>query len=420
MAMRYSRSALLSMRNWWKKQPQNIKPMLPTDWNACKAAGILKQTRGKRGGSCNRLTNSIQVLDSRRRQINIPVVKSTRNQVSANHWNLLNIQIDTLFFSSIQDLSVANTSSPGRPQFVPSILLSNAMSLAPKIDEIAYTLNSTNTDIAFFSETWLKETVSDDPIKIKGYQLFRRDRKNRAHGGVCLYAKNSIQCKILPDLHSDNHEILWVELRPNRLPRGFSNIIAAVIYHPPDADNAAKRDYLRSSLTTVDSKYPNSVTILAGDFNKLDFTSTAKSFQLKPIIDFPTSGANTLDQIFTNIAEYYSSPLSEPPFGLSDHLTVTVSPGIREKLSKPKLKVIKTRDKRPRKIASVGRFLLQVPWSDLFLPDQSCEDKLSILTEIVNYGLDTIMPERSVRVHETDRPWMNSQLKALIARRQKE
>ena len=29
------------------------------------------------------------------------------------------------------------------------------------------------------------------------------------------------------------------------------------------------------------------------------------------------------------------------------------------------------------------------------------------------------MPERSVRVHETDRPWMKSQLKALIARRQK-
>ena len=186
MAMRYSRSALLSMRNWWKKQPQNIKPMLPTDWNACKAAGILKHTRGKHGGSCNRLTNSIQVLDSRRRQINIPVVKSTRNQVLVNHWNLLNIQIDTLFFSSIQDLSVANTSSPGRLQFVPSILLSNAMSLAPKIDEIAYTLNSTNTNIAFFSETWLKETVPDDPIKIKGYQLFRQDRKNRAHGGVCM------------------------------------------------------------------------------------------------------------------------------------------------------------------------------------------------------------------------------------------
>ena len=96
-----------------------------------------------------------------------------------------------------------------------------------------------------------------------------------------------------------------------------------------------------------------------------------------------------------------------------------MSPGIREKLQKPRPKVIKVRDKRPSKIASVGRFLLQVPWPDLLSHDQSCDDKLSILTEIVNYGLDTIMPERSIRVHETDRPWMNSQLKSLIARRQK-
>ena len=93
----------------------------------------------------------------------LKAINSTRNQVTANHWNLLNIQIDT----SIQDLNAANTSSSGRPHFVPSILLSNAMSLAPKIDEIAYTLNSTNTDIAFFSETWLKETVPDDPRQDK-------------------------------------------------------------------------------------------------------------------------------------------------------------------------------------------------------------------------------------------------------------
>ena len=151
--------------------------------------------------------------------------------------------------------------------------------------------------------------------------------------------------------------------------------------------------------------------ILASDFNKLDLKPTAKAFQLKPTINFPTRG-EILDQIFINLSEYYSPPASAPPFGLSDHITITVSPGIREKLQKPRPKVIKVRDKRPIKIASVGRFLLQVPWPDLLSHDQSCDDKMSILTEIVNYGLDTIMPERSIRVHETDRPWMNSQLKS--------
>ena len=69
-----------------------------------------------------------------------------------------------------------------------------------------------------------------------------------------------------------------------------------------------------------------------------------------------------------------------------------------------------------------------MPWFNLFPhpppsppppSDQSCEDKLSFLRETVNYGLDAIIPERSVGVHETDRPWMSCHLKALIARRQK-
>lgn len=92
--------------------------------------------------------------------------------------------------------------------------------------------------------------------------------------------------------------------------------------------------------------------------------------------------------------------------------------GDGEKSSKPKCKVIKARDKRPSKVASVGRFLLQVPWSGLFT-DQSSEEKLKMLTEIINFGLDTIMPKRSVKVHETDRPWLTIQLKTLITRRQK-
>ena len=51
--------------------------------------------------------------------------------------------------------------------FVPSILLSNTM--APKIDEIAVSLTTNEIDIAFFSETWLKDSIPDDVINIKGY-----------------------------------------------------------------------------------------------------------------------------------------------------------------------------------------------------------------------------------------------------------
>ena len=51
--------------------------------------------------------------------------------------------------------------------------------------------------------------------------------------------------------------------------------------------------------------------------------------------------------------------------------------------------------------------------------DKSCEGKLSLLTEVIKYGLDTIMPVRSIKIHETDRPWLSTQLKQLITCRQR-
>ena len=101
------------------------------------------------------------------------------------------------------------------------------------------------------------------------------------------------------------------------------------------------------------------------------------------------------------------------------HLGQLLHLGLQQAPSKSKCKIILSRDKRLSKRASVGRFFLQVPWPDLLSPDLSCELKLRTLTDIINLGLNTIMPERSTKVHETDRPWLSVRLKQLIARRQK-
>ena len=65
-------------------------------------------------------------------------------------------------------------------------------------------------------------------------------------------------------------------------------------------------EYLCESLERIERTYPNSATIIAGDFNKLDFKLCGRTFQLKPAIDFPTRGLNTLDQIFSDLLEYYA------------------------------------------------------------------------------------------------------------------
>ena len=148
-----------------------------------------------------------------------------------------------------------------------------------------------------------------------------------------MYVKESIECRVLSNLHHIDHEVLRADLRPQRLPRGFSNIIVGVVYQPPEANDATMKDYLEN----VESEYPNSAIIMAGDFNKTLmplFRAAVRSFQLKPMVDFPTRGERLLDQIFTNLSEFYSCPRTRlPAFGpLTDHLTVLVSAENREKM----------------------------------------------------------------------------------------
>ena len=293
------------------------------------------------------------------------------------------------------------------------------MSIVSKIDEIFYSLNSQNIDIALFTETWLKNTIPNEVINIVGYHLYRRDRINRMHGGVCMFIKESIISQELTELQSDEHEVLWLNVRPRRLPRGFSSIIIGVVYHPPGADNESMRDYIKDCLTKIEASHPNCGVIVAGDFNKHDARSALRLFQLKHLIKFPTRGPNELDQIFTSLSKFYADAERLPPFGLSDHLTIVIPPKVREKSGKPKSKFIKIKDKRPSKKSSFGRYPSNVPWANFLSDDKSSEEKLTIFTDIIDLGLNILMPEKSIRVYPTDLPWMNAEIKSFIQKRQK-
>ena len=127
---------------------------------------------------------------------------------------------------TIQDNQV--TQRPDSLNFVPSFLLSNTMSLAPKVDEIRSVVLNHPVDFACFTETWLTDSVHNNVINIPGFNIVRRDRVNGQHGGVCCYVN-----EVLSQYHHDHFEVLWIKARPFRLPRGFSSIIIGIVYHPP-------------------------------------------------------------------------------------------------------------------------------------------------------------------------------------------
>jgi hypothetical protein len=70
---------------------------------------------------------------------------------------------------TIQDNQV--TQRPDSPNFVPSFLLSNTMSLAPKVDEIRSVVLNHPVDFACFTETWLTDSVHNNVINIPGFNI---------------------------------------------------------------------------------------------------------------------------------------------------------------------------------------------------------------------------------------------------------
>ena len=168
-------------------------------------------------------------------------------------------------------------------------------------------------------------------LTYQGYSVLRRDRQSDHHGGICLYVKDTSYKKLDELSCCFEHEILWVQLCPRRLPRGFSLLIVAMVHHPhwTTADNNTMREHLFQSLLLAESRYPNCALILAGDFNRLDVTSKT---QLKRMVKKPTRKDAILDLVLTHLHDFYEEPQHFPPFGLSDHQTVTVESLVRKKL----------------------------------------------------------------------------------------
>ena len=124
----------------------------------------------------------------------------------------------------------------------------------------------------------------------------------------------------------DKHESLWLYLRPTRLPRGFSCIIAAVIYHPPKLDDRSFQEHLFQSLTLVESKYPNCGILVTGDFNSLDISCLLRHFCLQQLMKEHTRKDTTLDLILTNMHDHYFPPQPFVPLRLSNHNVVVATP----------------------------------------------------------------------------------------------
>ena len=191
----------------------------------------------------------------------------------------------------------------------------NCRSLRNKIPEFHHLIQSTKCNVIIGTESWL---TNDDPINEifpKSFTVYRKDRINRAGGGVFIAVKNSIVSQALT-VTDTSVESVWCSIK---CPKS-KTILVCSYYRPPNSDITSMLDF-ETQINSIASKYPERNLIVGGDFNvpSIDWQTysfipggrdkviceallhTFSSNSLFQIASVPNRGESILDLLATNI-----------------------------------------------------------------------------------------------------------------------
>lgn len=155
----------------------------------------------------------------------------------------------------MKELSKSNNSQDNRS----TILYTNIHSLRYKVPHIEWEIKQATNVIAFcITETFLGTEINSGEVKVRGFNLFRRDRDIRG-GGVAIYLKSEIQAEQIT-LNTPSEPIL--------LKCRLQNVIfyLSVVYRPPDNRDPLLIPRLFDEMQSAISNKEDPLCV-CGDFN---------------------------------------------------------------------------------------------------------------------------------------------------------
>ncbi|XP_052406490.1 uncharacterized protein LOC127952167 [Carassius gibelio] len=213
---------------------------------------------------------------------------------------------------------------------LPKIMMSNVRSLPNKIEELREMMEDVeniNSDLMFFTETWLNE--NSPSISFEGYRSYRVDRDARlthkCKGGGLMVLVNeawATDVEVENIIITPDYELMVVSIRPHDHPEDAPPLTYIHVYIPPRTKMSQAARDIAGFYNDVLKQYPNGPVFLLGDFNHCDFTDL---LDLEQYVTCPTRYSNTLDQCYGNVPGAYRSECS-PPLGRSDHNVIHLIP----------------------------------------------------------------------------------------------
>ena len=199
------------------------------------------------------------------------------------------------------------------------------------------------------------------------------------------------------------------------MPRSVSHLLIGVVYHPPDAVSRVMTDHLLDAIDNIMKRHSNAGIILLGDFNHM-YDTPLRQFPMKQTVKSATRGSAILDKIYTNISEWYLSPIILPETAGSDHRTVLALPTHSNVKRGERCEVV-VRSNDPNGKNLLARALTSINWTSLYHMND-VEAMTSYFYATVTSLVNMYLPERIVIRHTTNKPWVTDDFCRLVRQRQ--
>jgi hypothetical protein len=396
--------------------------------------------------ACNKNSNQTSYVSIQTPDV-LPVAEKT---IQEDSFNILQLDGNVSDISDSDFDAASNHSYMSLPQTsdqfsnLPTIYSANARSIFPKFDDLVDKLENSRIDIAQISETWQDIKKVDHNTKIDklenhyGYKWYSyarskyRDDGSITGGGGCAVLVNSrnwISNHLDDILVPQGLEVVWVKVAPKSKCDLKLLIVCGIYSKPNSRKKSILSDHIAMNYYLLKMKYPDAKFAFLGDFNcyKPDHILHL-SPQLRQLVHYVTHGEKTLDLIITDMHKQYHPPVSCDPL-LPDHPTEAAPsdhlgnlliprsvPGISSSRAFRKITIRPLSDSQ---ISALGRWIAQEPWNHL----QTVSDvdhQLEMFTSSVFIMLNTIAPEKEVKIALDDPPWMNTRIKTIIRQRNRE
>ena len=306
-----------------------------------------------------------------------------------------------------------------------SIAHININGIFHKRHEIHLLLEETEMDILAISETHLDSDISDDEIKMKNYNMLRKDRANDSGwGGVLIYHREPLNgISFEPNIVNDL-EMIWLECNVKS-----QRLLISCLYQPP----RNKRTFLRKFETVIDHIHQKRTNfIIVGDFNidlicekgsnyqaKNSFNALLSKYNLCNLITEPTriteNSSTLIDHIITpKNCKPKVNNAHAVDLGMSDHHIIHCSIDILRERNKPIIRTVK--NYKNVNTDKLKEDIKMVPWHvcDIF---DDVDDTVFAWESLYKSVINDHIKERTVKMRKYSHPWINSSIRKQLNNR---